>query len=119
MEPYRHEILKMAEYDILDDIIDNMMEAYDELDGAKKYIKSAMEHRSVDKKMADRLATMSGEELGHSESICEGIEAMLQKAETDGTECVSVLRKVWTRIYERMSEYKAWIKQMHAEYKGM
>lgn len=119
MEPYRHETMMMADYDILDDIIDNIMEAYEELDGSKKYIKSALEHRTTDKKMADRLVTMSAEELGHAESLCEGIEAMLQKAESEGNECVSVLRKVWTHLHERMTGYKAWIKQMHTEYKGL
>lgn len=119
MEPYRHETMMMSDYDILDDAIDTMMEAYEELDGAKKYIKSAMEHHSVDKKMADRLVTMSTEELGHAESLCEGVEAMIKKAESDGHECVAVLRKVWTHLHKRMTGYKAWIKQMHAEYREM
>lgn len=119
MEPYRHENMMMPDYDILNDIIDNMMEAYEELDGAKKYIKSAMVHRKTDRKMADRLVTMSAEELGHADSICEGIEAMMTKAEEEENDCVAVLRKVWSHLKERMTGYKTWIKQMHSEYKAM
>lgn len=119
MEPYRHEALMMEDYNILNDIIDNMMEAYEELDGAKKYIKTAMKYRSTDRKMADRLVVMSAEELGHADSICEGIEAMLTKAEGEDDDCAFVLRKVWSHLKERMNGYKAWIKNMHAEYKSM
>lgn len=119
MEDYRHETMMMADYDILNDIIDTIMEAYEELDGSKKYIKAAMARKAVDKKTADRLVTMSAEELGHAESLCEGVESMLQKAEEENNDCVSVVRKMWTHLYDRMASYKAWIKQLHTDYKSM
>ena len=119
MEPYRHETMMMTDYDIVNDIIDTMMEAYDELDGAKKYIKEAFRFRDENRAMAEKLVTMSAEELNHAENLCAGVEAMLAKAKADNNGCYETIHKVWTHIKERMSGYKAWIKQLHAEYKGM
>lgn len=107
----------MEEYNLLDKAIENIEEAYDELDGSKKYIKQAIRSKSTDRAMADRLVTMSTEELGHADSIAEGVEAMLTKAEKDGMSCAPMMRKVWAVLRERMADYKAWILKMHDEYK--
>lgn len=107
----------MEEYNLLDSVIENVEEAYDELDGSKKYIKQAMRSKSTDRAMADRLVTMSAEELGHADSIMEGIEAMLNKAEKDGMTCAPIMRKIWAVMRERMVGYKAWIMKEHDEYK--
>lgn len=119
MEAYNHQVMMMSDYDILNDIIDTMFEAQDELDGSKKYAKNAMKRKAADKKNADKMLTMSAEELGHYKSLAEGIEAMLKKAEEEKNECVSVLRKVWSHTHARMNEYAAWIEKMHENYKEM
>lgn len=107
----------MEEYTLIDSIIENIEEAYDELDGSKKYIKQAIRSKPTDRSMADRLVQMSAEELGHSDSIIEGVEAMLAKAEREGVACVPVLRKMHSVLRERMADYKSWILKMHDEYK--
>lgn len=119
MEPYRHETMMMDDYDIINDIIDTMMEAYDELDGSKKYIKEAFRFKADNKTMADKLVTMSAEELGHADNLALGVESMLAKAKAEANPCYDVIHKVWTHIKERQAGYKAWIKQMHTEYKGV
>ena len=55
MEPYRHETMMMDDYDIVSDIIDTMMEVYEEYDGAKKYIKEAIAMKATDKARAETL----------------------------------------------------------------
>lgn len=119
MEPFRHETMMMSDYDIINDAIDTMMEVYDELDGAKKYIKEAFRFKSENRAMADKLVTMSAEELSHADNLASGVEAMLSKAKAENKGCYDVIHKVWTHINDRQSGYKAWIKQMHAEYKTL
>lgn len=69
MEPYRHETMMMGDYDIVSDIIDTMMEIYDEYDGSKKYIMEAIKLKPIDKARADSLVTMSAQEKGHGDNM--------------------------------------------------
>lgn len=109
----------MEEYTLIDKVVENIEEAYDELDGSKKYIKQAIRSKATDRAMADRLVTMSAEELGHADSIAEGVEAMLSKAERDNIACAPIVRKFWAMTRERMADYKAWVLKMHDDYKTM
>lgn len=109
----------MGTHDLVTDTVNLMMEAYDELDGAKKYIKSAIQNKNVERKMADSLVVMSAQELGHYDMIVAGIESMMAKIKAEQHECYDVVYKMWKHIKERQAGYAAWIKQLHADYKTM
>ena len=118
MEPFRHEMMNMDNYDIVDDMIDSMMDIYDELDGAKKYILAAIKYKDENPRMAAKLVTMSAEEKAHAENIADGVEGMMAKAKSDGNPCYDVIHKVWVHIHARQDGYRAWIEQMHQQYKN-
>lgn len=117
MEPYRHETMIMADYDIVSDIIDTMMEVYDEYDSAKKYINEAIALKPTDKVRADKLVTMSAQELGHGNDLSNTVDKMMEKAQEDSNPCYATLAMVWLRVRQRQDGYAAWIKQLHEQYK--
>lgn len=117
MEPFRHETMMMEDYDIVNDIIDSMADADDELDGAKKYIMEAFRFKDQHPEMASKLVTMSAEEKKHAENIAEGIDAMLDKAKRDGNPCYDTLHKVWVHTKARQDSNRSWIEHMHEKYK--
>ena len=117
MEPYRHETMMMDDYDIVSDIIDTMMEVYEEYDGAKKYIKEAIAMKATDKARAETLVQMSAQELGHGDLLSASVNRMLEKAKAEGNPCYAVLAMVWNHIRQRQAGYAAWIRTMHEQYK--
>lgn len=117
MEEYKHEMMRINDYDIVNDMIDSMMEIYDELDGAKGYIKDAIRLKSADRGIADARIQMSAQEIGHADNLTASVNKMMEKMRADSNECYPVLSKVWTHIHERQEGYKAWIKTMHEQYK--
>lgn len=117
MEPYRHEVMMMSDYDIVSDIIDTMMDIYDEYDGSKKYIMEAIKIKSTDKVRADGLVKKSADELGHGESLSADVTKMLEKAKTENNPCYATLSMVWYNIKKRQDGYAAWIRTMHEQYK--
>lgn len=117
MEPYRHETMMMADYDIVSDIIDTMMDIYDEYDGAKKYIKEAFALKEKDPNRANELVQMSAQELGHGGTLTNTVGKMLEKARSEENPCYATLAMVWLRIRQRQDGYAAWIKQLHDQYK--
>lgn len=118
MEPMemRHEMMHMEDYDIVNDTIDSMMDIYDELDGAKAYVKEAMKLKQVDKSIADNRLSMSAQELGHADNLTAAVNKMMERMKSDKHPCYDVLAKVWTHIHTRQDGYKAWIKTMHEQY---
>jgi hypothetical protein len=117
MEPYRHEMMMMDDYDIVSDIVDTMMEIYDEYDGSKKYINEAIAKKSTDKVRADKLVAMSAQELGHGNELSATVDKMLDKAKAEGNPCYATLAMVWHYIKARQAGYAAWILTMHDQYK--
>ena len=117
MEPYRHETMMMGDYDIVSDIIDTMMEIYDEYDGSKKYINEAIALKPADKARADELVAMSAQELGHGNKLSANIGKMLEKAKSENNPCYATLAMVWHHIKQRQDGYAAWILTMHDQYK--
>lgn len=117
MEPYRHETMMMTDYDIVSDIVDTMMEIYDEYDGSKKYINEAIALKPTDKARADKLVTMSAQELGHGNELGATVDKMMEKAKADGNPCYATLAMVWHHIKKRQAGYAAWILTMHEQYK--
>lgn len=117
MEPLRHETMMMEDYDIVNDIIDSMMDVYEELDGSKKYIMEAFRFKDQQPEMASKLVTMSSEEKKHADNIAEGIDAMLDKAKREENPCYDTLHKVWVHIKARQDGYRSWIEHMHEKYK--
>lgn len=117
MEPMRHEMMMMDDYDIVNDIIDTMMEVYDELDGAKMYIKEAMRMKMRDRATADSRVTMSAQELGHAETLTATVNKLLDKAKADKHPCYAVMAMFWHHIHSRQAGYMAWIKNLHEQYK--
>lgn len=117
MEPYRHETMMMEDYDIISDIIDTMMDIYDEYDGSKKYINEAIKLKTTDKVRADSLVKKSADELGHGESLSADVVKILEKAKAEGNPCYATLAMVWHHIKKRQDGYAAWIKTMHEQYK--
>lgn len=116
MEPYRHETMMMEDYDIVSDIIDTMMEIYEEYDDSKKYIMEAIKLKSTDKARADNLVTMSAQELVHGDNLSATVVKMLGKAKADGNPCYATLAMVWHHIKKRQDGYAAWIKTVHSQY---
>lgn len=117
MEPYKHETVTMAEYDVIADIVDTMMQIYDEYDGSKKYIMEAIKLKPIDKARADSLVTMSAQEKGHGDNLSASVGKMLEKAKADGNPCYATLAMVWHHIKQRQDGYAAWILTMHEQYK--
>lgn len=117
MEPYRHETMMMADYDIVSDIIDTMMEVYDEYDSAKKYINEAIALKTTDKTRADELVSMSAQELGHGNKLTDTVGKMLEKAKAENNPCYSTLAMVWHHVHKRQAGYAAWIMSMHEQYR--
>lgn len=117
MEPYRHETMMMGDYDIVSDIVDTMMQIYDEYDGSKKYIMEAIKLKPTDKARADSLVTMSAQEKGHGDNLSASVGKMLEKAKADGNPCYATLAMVWHHIKQRQDGYAAWILTMHEQYK--
>lgn len=117
MEEMRHEMMEMQEYNILNDIVDQMMEIFEELDGSKKYIKSAIAHKSIDRTTADNMVSLSVQELQHAETITDAVNRMFDKMKSENHPCYETMKKVWTHIHERQVSYAAWIRQMHDRYK--
>lgn len=116
MEPYRHE-MTMDDYDIIADIVNEMMGVYDEYDGSKKYIKEAVAMKQSDKSRADVLANMSAQELGHGDTHSANVSKLLEKAKSENNPCYATLAMVWHHIKQRQDGYAAWIRQMHEQYK--
>lgn len=117
MEPYRHETMMMADYDIVSDIIDTMMQIYDEYDGSKKYINEAIAMKAKDKARAESLVVMSSQEKAHGDGLAAEVEKLLMKAKADGNPCYATLAMVWHHIHKRQAGYAAWILTMHDQYK--
>lgn len=117
MEYFRHETMMMDDYDIVNDIVDTMMDIYEELDGSKKYIMEAFKMRDQNPETTGRLVTMSADEKRHAESLSEGVTAMLKKAKESENPCYETLNKVWLHIKSRQDGYRAWIEHMHEKYK--
>lgn len=117
MEPYRHEVVMMGDYDIVSDIIDTVMEIYDEYDGSKKYINEAISLKPTDKARADKLVTMSAQELCHGNELSATVDRMMEKAKADGNPCYATLAMVWHHIKARQAGYAAWILSMQEQYK--
>lgn len=102
---------------IVADILDTMMEIYDEYDGAKKYINEAIRLKPTDKARADKLVTMSAQEKGHGDDLSATVGKMLEKAKAEQHPCYAVLAMVWHYIKARQDGYAAWILAMHEQYK--
>lgn len=117
MEPYRHETMMMGDYDIVSDIIDTMMEIYDEYDGSKKYINEAIAKKTTDKSRADELVAMSAQELGHGNKLTATVDKMMERAKTEKNPCYATLAMVWHHVKKRQAGYAAWILAMHDQYK--
>lgn len=121
MNDIQHDMAEMDHeaHEEVEEFLDTMMEIYDELDGAKKYIKAAFRLHDSDRAAASAMATMSGQESGHAEVIAGNATRMLSHMEEAHHPCAGVLKRVWTHVYGRQMEYAAWVKQMQAQYRTM
>lgn len=117
MEPYRHDMDIQSGTNIMYDIVDSIMEIYEELDGAKKYIKFAIHYKGTDKSSAENMVNLSAQELQHADVISSNVNRMMMKLKDSGNMCYDVLKNVWDHLRERQMGYAAWIKQMHENYK--
>lgn len=117
MEEMRHEMIEMENYDLMTVTIDQMMEVFDKLDSSKKYIKSAIAHKAIDRSMADSMVNISAQELQHAETITDAVNRMMDKMKSENHPCYETMKKIWTHIHNRQVSYAAWIRQMHDRYK--
>lgn len=88
------------------------LEAYDELNGSKTYIMDAIDMHGTNRKRADKKQVMSADELGHASGIIEEVDGMMEQADES-------TRTLWEAMKNQLMGYMAWIKTLHAEYKGM
>lgn len=95
------------------------IDAYDELNGAKTYIMEALDLNRTNRKMADRRQMRSFDELNHAAGIMEDVEIRISEAESAGDATAATVRTMWSAMKDRLMGYMAWIKTLHAEYKGM
>lgn len=117
MEAYRNEVMKLTDYDIVADIIDTMMEVYDEYDGSKAYIMEAIRLKDTDRPRADSRVAMSAQELAHGDTLSMSVGKLLEKAKADNNPCYATLVMVWHHIKKRQDGYAAWIRTLHEQYK--
>lgn len=109
------EEMKVYTYSPMEEIVSSMMEIYEEIDGAKAYVKEAMMLKDVDRQIADDTLNMSAEELHHAEVLKQRVNKLFSKIE--GDPCYDILKKVWGYVCSRQAEYIAWVKHMHEVYK--
>lgn len=88
------------------------IEAYDELNGAKTYIMDALDMHGTNRKRADKKQGMSADEVGHATDIIADVDGMMDGADES-------VRVLWEAMKNQLMGYMAWIKTLHAEYKGM
>lgn len=117
MESLPHEIMHMDDYDIVNDTIDTIMEIFSEIDGAKKYINSALMMKSHDRQVADNNVALSLQELQHADILTGNVNRMMDKMLESKHPCYDVLHKVWTHMHSRQADYISWVKTMHDHYK--
>lgn len=117
MEPYRHEMMTVGDYDVVADILDTMMAVYDEYDGSKAYIMEAIRLKDSDKPRADSRVVMSAQELTHGDTLSANVTKMMEKAKADNHPCYATLAMVWHHIKKRQDGYAAWIRALHEQYK--
>lgn len=113
MEPY-----KTKTDDIINETVNTMMSIYDEIDGAKSYIRDAFKMRGVDKSISETRALMSSQEMQHAKTLTANVNKMLEKMRAENSPCYDVLNRVWEHIHERQAEYMSHVEHMHAEYKN-
>lgn len=88
------------------------LEAYDELNGAKTYIMDALDMHGTNRKRADKKQSMSTDEVDHATSIIEDVDSMMEDADES-------TKTLWEAMKNQLIGYMAWVKTLHAEYKGM
>lgn len=115
---YKHEVMQMDDYGILNELIDDMTSnIFEELDSAKKYAMNALKHKNDNKSIADAEIQASSQEYGHAEMLIEKINKMFSSLKSEKHDCYDWLILVWHKIHERILGYMGWIKGLHEQYK--
>lgn len=109
--------MTMDDHDDVSNFIEEAFEIYDEIDGAKGYIKKAMKLKDKDRAAADNFCSMSAQELQHADTLRANSERILLRMKDAKSPCYEVLQKVWNHMARRQNEYIAWVRQMHEQYK--
>ena len=112
-----YEMMHMDDYDIINDIIDTRDSVYDELRGAKEYIKKAMMHKAHDKQAADNMVALSAQELQHAGVLQGNIDRMMAKLKESDAKSHSVLSKVISRDKSTQARMITGVKEKHEMYK--
>ena len=94
----------MGTHSMLDSILSMVENAYSELDDSKKYIKSAIHNKGIERKMADNMVVMSTQELGHYEMAVDGIEAVFARMKAENAPCYDGCYQMWLAIKKRLAD---------------
>lgn len=117
MEQMKYETMNMVDYDIINNLVDEMMNAYPEVMGAKKYARDAIKHKTIDKALAEARLAMSSDELSHGETIITGINRMMDKLKAQKHPCYDVVQFFWTRIHDDLTNQIAKVRALHEQYR--
>ena len=112
-----YEMMHMDDYDIINDIIDTRDSVYDELRGAKEYIKKAMMHKAHDRQAADNMVALSAQELQHAGVLQGNIDRMLAKLKESDTHAYSILSKIVNNDKDAQARMITAVKERHEAYK--
>lgn len=88
----------------------------DELEGAKTYIKNAIEIKAMSPSWAKTFVDMSAAELNHATNLFKMFEEYYKKISETYKEVPSYLEEMHTRVVDSYTEKYSQIKHMHDMY---
>ena len=89
---------------------------WEELDGAKEYIKLALEFKSTYPEWAKMFLDMSANELTHATNIYKMADKSYHETITAYKEPPEYLKEMWECIVDKYSSCSAKVKYMHEMY---
>ena len=90
----------------------------DELDGAKDYIKFALEQKDEHKALADTLYTISLQEMGHVNLLHEQVTALIMEYRKTNGEPPADMLAVYDYLHKKQIEAANKVKTYQAMYKA-
>lgn len=116
-QPMNYEVMRMDDYDIINDILDTRDSVYHEINGADEYIDKAMLHKPHDKQAADNMVALSAQELQHAGVLQGNIDRMMAKLKESDARSHSILSKVISRDKSTQARMITDVKEKHEMYK--
>lgn len=89
----------------------------EEINDAESYIKMALEHKATNKVLADTLAKISEEELGHMKRLHDSAVMIIEDWRKQHGEPPSDMMTLYEYLHNKHMSHTAVVKAMHSMYK--